>query len=385
MPRKLKTLAQMNADAVAYLAANTDITYLTEGSIARALVEATNVEISRLQEYISASYRNVFPSTAEGYYLDLIGEGIGLPRAGATRSSSSVEDQNVKFSVAAGRLADYFQNPSNANQGLIQKGTTVSTSDESITYEVSENVVFPVTATEAFVPVVATSDGDTTRVGKNKLIIHSGPAAVNVTNLKSISNGDSGESDRSYRFRILNHLVASPTANELAVRLAVIGNPDIARVELREFARGAGTFDALLVPVGNTVSTATKNRVQKSIEAAAAFGINGRSVEPTYKHFKVSVQLIPVRGAAAGTVDSAKLAAKNAILDYFESIPIGGEFVVNRLRAAVIDAVPQEIRDIRVLDLCMNGRPHVIRNIKLKSDELFTPDVSREVDAIQIV
>ena len=153
MPRKLKSLAQMNADSIAYLANHTDITYLTEGSVARSLVEATNVEISRLQEYIASSYRNVFPNTAEGFYLDLIGEGIGLARAGATRGSSGLDDQNVKFSVVVGALGDYFANPADSNLGLIPKGTTISTGDETIVYEVSQNTTFPFSAKEAFVPV----------------------------------------------------------------------------------------------------------------------------------------------------------------------------------------------------------------------------------------
>lgn len=375
----------MNADSIAYLANHTDITYLTEGSVARSLVEATNVEISRLQEYIASSYRNVFPNTAEGFYLDLIGEGIGLARAGATRGSSGLDDQNVKFSVVVGALGDYFANPADSNLGLIPKGTTISTGDETIVYEVSQNTTFPFSAKEAFVPVVATTDGVFTRVGKNKLVLHSGSNMVNVTNVKPIANASTGETDRSYRFRLLNHLTASPTGNQLSVKLSVIGNPDIARVELKEFARGAGTFDALLVPVGNTVSTTTQNRVQASIDQASSFGINGKAVQPQYRRFRVSIQLIPVKGKSSGLVDSAKISAKNAVLDYFETIPIGGELIINRLRSSIIESVNDQIKDIKILDLCLDGRPHVIRNIKLKPDELFTPDVSRESDAIQIV
>ena len=375
----------MNADGLAYLANNTDITYLAEGSIARALMETNNLEISRLQEYISSTYRNVFLNTAEGFYLDLHGSAIGLPRAGATKSSTTSEEQNVKLSVVTGSLGSSFPDPGNANQGLIPRGTTVSTSDESIVYEVPTNVYFPKSAQEVFVPAVAQVSGSGTRVGRNKLTIHSGPSNVNVTNLKEISNGDSNESDKSYRFRLINHISASPTANESAILLSVIGNPDVSRVELREFARGAGTFDALLVPVGNTVSGATKANVQAAIDQVSAFGVNGRAVEPTYIRFKISVQLIPITGSQAGRVDSAKIAARNAILNYMETIPIGGELIINQLRSAVIEAVNSQIKDIRITDLCINGRPHIIRNFRLRRDELFTPDVSREFEAVQVV
>jgi uncharacterized phage protein gp47/JayE len=385
MPRNLKSLTQMNADSLRYLANNTSITYLTEGSIARALVESTNLEISRLQQYIASTYRNAFPATAESFYLDTIGRGLGLPRLDETASASSIEDQNVKFSVASGRLGDYYPNPSNSNLGLIVAGTTISTLDETIVYKVSADTTFPINAKEAFVPVVAEVDGDSSNVGKYKLVVHSGQSAVNVTNLKEINNGSGQESDKLYRYRILNHMISSPSCNQLSIKLAVMGSPDIARVELREFARGAGTFDALLVPTGNTIANATADIVQQAINQASAFGISGRAIEPTYRKFKISVQLIPTRDAGSGLVDSAKTTAKNAILDYMETIPMGGELIVNRLRAAIIDAVPSQVKDIKIVDLCIDGRPHVIRNIKLKTDELFTPDVDRSISAVQVI
>ena len=43
------------------------------------------------------------------------------------------------------------------------------------------------------------------------------------------------------------------------------------------------------------------------------------------------------------------------------------------------------IKDIKILELCIDGRPHVIRNIKLRPDELFTPHVDRTEEAIQII
>lgn len=385
MPRSLKSLAQMNADGIQYLAENTNITYLSEGSMARALVETNNLEVSRLQQYIATTYKNVFLNSAEGFYLDLIAEGLGLTRFGASKAAATAEDQNVQFSTATGKLGDFFPDPGNANLGLIPKGTTVSTADASITYTVPTAVSFPFGAKEVFVPVVANNAGEASRVGRNKLVSHSGASGVNVTNLKPISNGGIAETDRSFRFRLANHLAASPSANESAVRLAVIGNPDVARVELKEFTRGAGTFDVLLVPVGNTLTTATKSIVQSAVDIVSAFGVNGRVVEPEYVRFKISIQLVPIPGAKAGLVDAARLAARTAALDYIETIPLGGELIINRLRAAVIESVNNQVKDMKILDLCINGRPHSIRNIKLKPDQLFTPDVNRTEEAVQVV
>jgi uncharacterized phage protein gp47/JayE len=375
----------MNADALRYLAEHTDITYLAEGSIARGLVEATNLEIARVQQFIETSHSNVFINSAQGIYLDLIGEHLGVKRLGKSAASATVEDNNVKFSVVSGTLGDKFSDAGNANNGLIPAGITIKTSDSSITFKVSSAVSFPRSLTEVFVSVVSDSPGASTNVGRGRLTLHDGPVGVNVTNLKPITNGSEAENDRSYRFRLSNAIAAFPTSNETSIRLALAGIPDIARVELKEYARGAGTFDVLLVPVGNNVSRKTFDISKRAVESVAAFGISSAIREPTYIRFKVTIQLIPQSGVGAGTIDSNKIATKDAILDYFETIPMGGEFIINRLRAAVIDAVSPEIKDIKILDLCLNGRPRSIRNIKLRPEELFTPDIGIGQSAIEVI
>lgn len=383
MPKTIKTLAQMNSDSLRYLAENTDITYLSEGSIARGLVESTNLEISRLGEYVSSTYSNVFVNTAESFYLDQIGAGIGLARDVSSKASSTEEDKNVKFSVASGKLGVYFPDPSNLNNGLIPAGLSITTSDGSIVYKTSKAISFPYNASEVFIAVIADGEGESYRVGRNKLVSHTGDAAVNVTNLKAISSGSDTESDASYRFRISNYLASTATANESAVRITAMSNPDVSSIQLREFARGAGTFDALLIPVNNQLSSSTKNYTKRAIELVSAFGISSRVIEPTYVTFSMSIQLIPEAGIASGSLDAAKLSVRSSILNYIDTIPIGGELIINRVRAAALQAASGSVKDIRIIEICFDNRPHSIRNRKLEADELFTP--STEQEAIKVI
>jgi len=381
----LKTITQMNSDSLRYLAKNTDITYLAEGSIAKALVETTNREIARVGEYMAAVQSNTFLDSASGPYLDVIGEMFGLRRISDIKASTSVSDRNVKFSTNIGQLGDSFPDPANKNQGVIPAGLEISTIDGTITYYTSEKTYFERARKEVFVAVKAKNSGDEQNIGRNKLITHTGPYNVTVTNEQPIANGLTRETDSNFRFRISNNLVATPTGNETAIRLSIAGNPDIVDIKLNEFARGAGTFDALLVPAGNTVSKKTLNTVQIGIEQSAAFGINGRAIEPNYMKFKISLRLIPADGSSLGVVDTNKLNTKNAILDYFETVPLGGELIINRLRSAIIGATDSNIKDIRILEICLNDRPHMIRNIKLKPDEVFTPDMTSIHSAIEII
>ena len=385
MPRNLKALDHMNADSLRYLAENTDITYLSEGSIARALVESSNLEIARVQEFIASSYSNVFINSASGTYLDLIGEMLGVTRLDVQAGQTSAEDNNIQLSVVTGTLGSKFPHPTDSNKGLIPAGLLVMTADQSIVYRTVSPLSFPVGAIEIYISVVADTPGTASNVGKNRLVSHGGPSGVNVTNLSSIANGGEVESDQNYRFRLANALAASATANEAAVRLAVAGIPDVSRIVFTEFARGAGTFDAMLVPVKNRVSAKLSQIAQKSIESVAAFGISARVTEPDYVPFRVAIQLIPQDPTRAGTLDVGKVAAKTAVLDYFESIPLGGELIINRLRAVVISSVVPTIKDIRIIDLCIDGRPRAIRNIRLVRNQLFTPDLFSGTEAVLII
>lgn len=385
MPKNIPTLSQMNSDSLRYLSNHTQLSYLAEGSITRALVESSNLEIARLAEYIIAVEANTHIDSATGPYLDLIGKMFGLVRGQKVAAAISQTDRNIKLSVPTGRLGDHFPDPGNGNQGKVPTSLMLTTLDGTVEYSVGQAVFFDKSAKEVFVPAVAATPGIGSNVGAGRLSAHTGPPGVNVTNLKQISTGREVESDGEFRFRIVNNLAASPTGTETAIRVATLGNADISDVILQEFARGAGTFDALVVPVTNTVSAGTRDSVTRAIESVSAFGVNARVIEPEYVRFKVSIQLLARQSAVLGSLESAKVSAANAVLDYFETIPIGGELIINRLRSSVIQSVSSGIKDIKILELCLNERPHLIRNVRLKRDQLFTPDTLRTEGAVTII
>jgi len=383
--RALKTYDHMIADSLIYLAENTDITYLSEGSVARSLVEATMLEIAKVQEYIAAGYANVFINSATGTYLDLIGEMVGTARLTSAKSSVSAEDKNIKFSVVSGVLRDKFPHPTDSTLGQIPAGIIIQTSDGAIKFITSAAITFPGGATEVFVSAEAEDYGSIYNIGKYRLNTHDGPSGVSVTNLYPISNGGSEESDANYRYRLSNIFAAAPSSNATSIRLAVAGIPDVSRVILNEYSRGAGTFDAMLIPIGNKVSSRARSLAQAAVNHASAFGVSAFVTEPSYLPFKITIQLIPANGATAGTVDVNRISAKNAVLNYMETIPIGGELIINRLRAAVIDSVISQIKDIKIIDICLEGRSRVIRNYQLERNQLFTPDTESGSEAVVIV
>jgi uncharacterized phage protein gp47/JayE len=383
MPLKKKTFSDMTRDSLRYLSDNTEVTYFQQGSVARALVEATNLEISRLQDYISTSVENAFLSTANGAYLDLFGELLGIPRITDRRADASIEDGSVRFYVSTGTLAARLPS-SIPGQGIIPAGTIVRNPQGTIVFEVSTTTSFPSNIRSAFVPVRAAFSGAEFNIGANQLTDHNLPSdEVKVTNDISITNGSDVENDQEYRYRLSKAFTTKFGANKTTIQIAATSQPGVARSEIVPYARGAGTFDVLLIPQGNRLTQTTIDNTKRIVESVAAFGISPRIREPEYVAFKVMAQLRFDPNTPEGVKSAARLSAESAILRYFSEISIGGEMIVNQLRAAVLNS-SSVIKDVKIIEFCLDGKPRLLSNVTLNKDELFIPDPTAE-DAVSVM
>jgi hypothetical protein len=72
---------------------------------------------------------------------------------------------------------------------------------------------------------------------------------------------------------------------------------------------------------------------------------------------------------------------ESSILRYIASIPLGGELIINQIRAASL--VASTVKDIKIIELVVDCRPRTLRNIQLLEDELFIPD--EKLDAVEII
>lgn len=384
MPLKKKPFNEMVRDSLRYLSENTDITYFAQGSIAKALIEANNLEISRLQDFISTVFDNGFLSTASGIYLDLFGEMLGLARIKDRRASATIQDGSCRFYVDAGTLSSKLQTLVSNGKGTIPKGTIVATSNNSIQFVVTEDVTFPLNTRSVFVPITATTSGASFNVGANQLVSHNlGSSEVKVTNDVSITTGSDVEPDNEYRYRLSKAMTTRFSSNNSAIQIVASSQPGVAKAELLPFSRGTGTFDVLLVPQGNRLSNTVKEDTRRAIEQVTAFGISPRVIEPEYVKFNIVVQLRYQNDVSDGQKIGIKSTVESAILRYMGSIPIGGELVINQLRSAIISS-STSVKDIKIVELSIDGHPRVISNIQLGDNELFVPDIEC-TDSVKVV
>lgn len=373
MALKTPTVSELIEQSSEWLLQNTEITLLTPGSTARALIEGTNIHLGQFYSSMTMHLAQSYLSKASQQYLDLIGEMLGVTRRAARAAFITQEDRVIRFYVAQGSLYQYLPKAGDLTKGLIPAGTTITNDDGSIVYTVETDVEFPRTANEVYVTARASTVGAEANVGANRLRTHSlGIEAVLVTNVSSIATGSDLESDDEYRFRIRNRVLSAEGSNETAIRLAVLSAPGVADVRITKFRRGAGSFDVLIVPTGNRVALETIEIARQNLASAAAFGIDFKIREPKYVRISMVVAL-NYRGILRGEQDAVRSNAERAVLNYLSTIPIGGQLVVNQLGAAILQS-DDRIKDYDIQAICVDGRPQIIHNYQLEDDELFLPD-----------
>jgi len=363
-----KTYSELMAQAMDDLEMNTDITNMNAGGVARTLIEVMNTQLAEHYTTLDVNQAMGFLSTADGYFLDLIGELLNTPRLEAGTASASYVDKIQKFYVPTGFLGDYIPSL------VIPTGTTVSSPDQSIIYNTSETTSFSAGAKYVYVSIVASAVGATKNVGRNILVSNGlGIAEVFTTNESSIVTGTDTESDNNYRYRIANATLAAERANETAVRLAALSVDGVANIILEPYARGIGSYEVLVLPIEGIATTTLVAAVQTSIDGVQAYGIRGFASSPDIVPVDIEVRIVFIDGTTEVAEDRIRLNVKTAIEQYTSNIPIGGEFILNELRQQIMD-VSEKIKDHNIHCYYFREQPHLLGNVEIEHDERFYPN-----------
>lgn len=188
-----------------YISANLDgltkITDFSIGSEAYHLADVIAGYILEHRELIDLNYRMSMIHTAEGEFLDNMGDMRGVHRIGASPSIGS---------VTLTRLSNNLTKPI-----IIADGTQVSTID-AISFIIDndgEDLTIPAGETSITADVICEQEGFYTNVLANTIILVMGDAGslVSVTNPAAMTGGEDIEDDDTYRNRIINSPFDVPT------------------------------------------------------------------------------------------------------------------------------------------------------------------------------
>ncbi len=138
------------------------------------------------------------------------------------------------------------------------------------------------------------------------------------------------EDDTNYRYRITHQIQAITGANYEAIRLGIMGIASVKRVEIKNYARGIGTFDVYVITDELTTDPAVLSEAQNIIDNSIYPGISGRALSPQ----GVPVTITISTQAPASQVQQAQVAVKS----YFDTIGLGGTIVIDQITKAILDA-----------------------------------------------
>ena len=369
---KKKTYEEMMGQALGYLESHSAITLTSPGSVSRALIGATLNEVITAYNIADTSMRMAFVSSSSGYFLDLLGELVGISRRQQQTAYVRSTDRNIRFYVNSGTLGDYIPKSGDATKCQVPAGTTISTTNGSIIYVTDVNHEAPAQATEIYVTARAQTVGSTSNLASGLLTSHSLSANILVENRASVTTGSELESDNALRYRIRNAVIVSEGANEASILDAAISVPGVSDVIINEFSSGSGSFELLLIPDGNRVPLNSLLQVRSSVQDSAAFGINFDIREPRYVPIAIDVELT-FGGAADVEQPLIRELTASRLSAYVGALRPSDTLRISRLRTEGL-SISELVVDMHIRSMRIGGRPQLISDYLLGRDEVFIPD-----------
>lgn len=352
MPLFARNLSELTADTLNELSHSTNITKLSPGSKARALLDAVNKRVEEAYQTFDLNLTKAFVSSAPGQFLDLIGELLGVTRTSGVAASVSEEMEVVKFYVDSGTFGDI----NNGNNITIDTGTILSTlpNGTGVLYRVTSTVVLLATDDETFIPVESTNTGVVGNIGANALTYHTFTGytdylneTLKVTNVHSVANGSNLESDANFRFRIANRVLEVEAANETSVRLAALSTPGVADVVLIPRYRGIGTFGLLVEATTPTVSDSLIDEVQARVSLIQGLGTIAYIRKPYEAGIVLRTTIEYYQRFDDDTLTEIEYDLEQVVREFIEELGIGDSFSINQLVARMF-GVSENIKNLGV-------------------------------------
>lgn len=337
-----------------------NITQLSPGGKARLLLDSTTDEQYAQHRLFDENLAQAFIRWAEDRFLDYFGDMLNIPRIQATTAETTIEDKNFMFYVDGGTFGDL----NNQLDMVIPAGEEISTPDfpterptyatddyrprqNKIVYDLVDSLTLPSGSSFAFGKIRARVEGIASDVPRSVLTQHSftnyvlsSTQRLRCTNKYAISSGSDRETDRAYRYRLMNAFKARERGNKLAVRLAALSIPGVADVTEVNYEQGPGTFSMYVQALTPTTSPVLIEKVQTVVEEVNAFGTRPFVLSP----LPLGVELVLAvnwKSSSSQTDQSSGYAAiRNAVENYMNLLAIGESLDLEELASIVTKAHP---------------------------------------------
>ena len=273
-------------------------------------------EIYRERVYAEYIMRQMFPTTAEGEYLDAHAQQRGL-----SRKNGTIATGKVTFIAASADHGDI----------LIPAGTPLCTNDEQLRYETDSDAVLGANFQSIIVDAHAAQEGSAYNIAMNKIgiMITPIPGIGVVKNNVKFTGGSDKESDEQLRERIADsYREISNGANAAYYRSVAMSVDGVYSASAIGCARGTGTVDVYACAKGAALSGEKIAEIQALLDEKREINVDVRAVSPTALNINLYIRLTVAEGYDFDTVAAR---VRSAVTDYINGLGIGKDMLLSNV------------------------------------------------------
>lgn len=269
-------------------------------------IKAVATELFSVYSYADYIFRQAFPQTATGIYLDYHAELRGIVREKATRAN--------------GILTFFTEEPAEV-EAVIPKGTVCSAADMPfIQFETVQDAVIAVGETSADVKAMAIETGARYNALPNKIdtIVNPPKYISGVMNHSEFKGGTDDETDESLRSRLLEiYKWENNGLNEASVKKMIISCDDVLDAHISFMSN---VFRIVLKTASGEIKESTKNEIRERLSFSKLFNFRVDFILAKAKNYTVEVNIKVYSGV---DFDEITQLAESRINDFCGAEKIG--------------------------------------------------------------
>lgn len=269
-------------------------------------IKSAATELFSVYSYADYIFKQAFPQTATGKYLEYHAALRGIERKKAT--------------AAEGVLTFFTAEPAEA-EAVIPKGTVCSVADMPfIQFETTKDAVIAAGETEVDVPAKAIETEERFNVPVNTVdtVVNPPKYISGVTNNAEFTGGTDDETDESLRSRVLEiYKWENNALNEASVKRMVISCDDVLDAHI---AFTGNTLSIVLKTASGEIKDSTKEQILGRLSFSRLFDFGIDFISAKAKNYTAEVNIKAYSGA---DFDEIRQTAESRINDFCGAEKIG--------------------------------------------------------------
>ena len=191
-----------------------------------------------------------------------------------------------------------------------------------------------------------------------------------------------GESDDNYRYRITQQCLVLASSNEAAVRLTALTVDGVQDVVLKPYSMGSGSFTVICITDSNLASDDILDSVTEKLVAVHGYGIRYNVTTPTLTYITIRQRLYIDSNTSDNERQEIRYAVQQTILDYFSTLKIGQDIIIDQLTQAIMNTDSRIIEEVNE-EFTINGEKAMYTDQSCRWFERFI--ISTDVDNVIVL